>query len=94
MSYAQYLSENQMENAKTNRLKWLLDKTLGAGGCFEYRRSELGLLLGVPLDQVTDDHVTESFIASIQPETGFMWRYLANAQIGVQIGNSLFIHGV
>ena len=42
-----FLKENKLENAKCNRLKWLLSHTLGSPNAFEFRREELSLLKSI-----------------------------------------------
>jgi len=86
-----YFHENGLEDSKTNRLKWILHKTMNSPNAFEFRRQELSILLG--RENINDLEVTNSFIESVQPPHGFVFEYLENAQLAVAIGDTLFIHG-
>ena len=69
-----------------NRLRWILQNTMGSGRSFELRRQELGG------DNVTDDMVVHSFHESLQPN-GAMREYLKVGKLGVVLGDTLFVHG-
>eukprot|EP00658_Telonema_sp_P-2_P051578 TRINITY_DN3965_c0_g1_i3.p1 TRINITY_DN3965_c0_g1~~TRINITY_DN3965_c0_g1_i3.p1 ORF type:complete len:470 (-),score=104.96 TRINITY_DN3965_c0_g1_i3:64-1473(-) len=83
-------------NTVANHLKWILAKTMGAGGTFEYRRLELAKLnKNKPFDVgagITDQQVADSFVESLS-EGGNMREYLRNGKLAVQLGSTLFIHG-
>jgi len=77
-------------NTRTNRLKWMLECTLGCSRTFEYRRNELKALLNIP--NISDEMVTQSFLDSVKPD-GVVYKYLRNGNLAVAIGNTLFVHG-
>jgi len=77
-------------NTQANRLRWILDTSMGAQGMFELRRAELRLLRGI---DISDDDVVQSYLQSIESDTGCLWRYLQHAEMGFQWGDTLFIHG-
>lgn len=59
---------------------------------FPQRREELALLEGISADDVTDGQVTESFRQCLQP-SGWLYEYLQRAQLGVLLGETLFVDG-
>ena len=63
-------------NTRTNRLKWMLECTLGCSRTFEYRRNELKALLNIP---ISDEMVTQSFLDSVKPD-GVVYKYLRNGK--------------
>jgi len=67
----------------------MLKHEMGSDGEFEFRRQELAELRGVA---ASDDEVMHSYTESVAPD-GFMYKYLNSAQLGVRIGESLFVHG-
>lgn len=80
-------------NTRPNRLRWILDHTMTARGCFEYRREELTLLAEEGADEITDDDVVRSFVDSVERDDGFVWRYLQESQLALVFGDTLFVHG-
>eukprot|EP00441_Pelagodinium_beii_P007378 CAMPEP_0197702862 /NCGR_PEP_ID=MMETSP1338-20131121/125056_1 /TAXON_ID=43686 ORGANISM="Pelagodinium beii, Strain RCC1491" /NCGR_SAMPLE_ID=MMETSP1338 /ASSEMBLY_ACC=CAM_ASM_000754 /LENGTH=447 /DNA_ID=CAMNT_0043286745 /DNA_START=59 /DNA_END=1399 /DNA_ORIENTATION=+ len=80
-------------NTKANRLRWILEHTMTAGGAFEHRRKELALLEGQAEDSVTDDAVVQSFVDSVAKEDGFVWSYLFECSFAVVLDGTLFVHG-
>jgi len=62
------------------------------GGDVEVRREELAHLGGSCTDDVTDSEVLKSYEDSMKPG-GWMWEYLQLAQLGIQLGDTLFIYG-
>ena len=80
-------------NTLPNRLRWILDHTMTAKGAFEFRRRELARLRGVAEGEVDDDEVVRSFRDSVESEEGFVWQYLAQGQLLVLLGDTLFVHG-
>mgnify|MGYP006983395564 CR=1 FL=1 len=47
----------------------------------------------MPPDTIRDEEVLCNFVDSLERKDGFVRRYLEEAQIGVCIGNTLFVHG-
>lgn len=76
-------------NTSVNRLKWILEDTMGAPQAFESRRKELA---DINNKSVGDEDVFTSFRASVEPN-GFMRKYISLAQIGVIIGDTIIVHG-
>jgi len=77
-------------NTRANRLRWMLDCTLGARGQFESRRKELECLRG---REATDDEVVESYMGAVERDDGFLWKYFQHAEMAFRWGNTLFVHG-
>ncbi|CAK9011972.1 Serine/threonine-protein phosphatase [Durusdinium trenchii] len=71
-------------------LKTTLKRKMGAPHAFEQRRLELGQIRGE--SEVSDLDVVQSFQESVEPG-GFMLRFLQNAQLGLVLGDTLFVHG-
>ncbi len=67
----------QSLNTMANRLRWILDCTMGSVGDFEYRRSELALLEGKSRGDVPDADVVASFYNSVADADGFMRQCVA-----------------
>jgi len=61
-------------NTRIERLKYMLQCTMGCPKTFEFRREELGLLREVPAAQVTDDEVFDSFLSGVTPGAGGVMR--------------------
>lgn len=61
-------------NTRIERLKYMLQCTMGCPKTFEFRREELGLLREVPAAQVTDDDVFDSFLSGVTPGAGGLMR--------------------
>lgn len=74
------------------RIRWIFEKTMGAGGAFEFRREELNKLKGKP---ISDQEVLESFLSDFDPDTGLFSRYLSSAQLAYRdvANRALFVHG-
>jgi hypothetical protein len=89
------VSESQiMElNTMANRLRWILDCTMGSVGDFEFRRQELALLASKIVSDIDDAAVVESFYRSVADDEGFMRQYLQLGQLAVVIDSTLFVHG-
>ncbi|AHE68086.1 metallophosphoesterase [Legionella oakridgensis] len=93
-----YVSKLSTEQCQTLYLKWMLNETMGCGpfkgkpDTFEYRRMELAEISEQSAEQISDEMVTQSFIDSVAP-TGVISNYLRNAQLGVVLGETLFLHG-
>ncbi|KAG1707456.1 hypothetical protein DVH05_026654 [Phytophthora capsici] len=80
-------------NTKANRLKWMLEHTMGAQGDFERRRAELKLHKTVS-DQadVTDEEVVESYMDSVK-EGGVLYEYLLHGSLAFVAHQTLWVHG-
>lgn len=78
----------QKPQSAAERLKWILAKTMGSPGGFNYRRDELAAM-GRPHG---DEDVVESFFDLLVPE-GKLMKYLKYGKISVAIGDALFCHG-
>ena len=61
-------------NTRIERLKYMLQCTMGCPKTFEFRREELGLLREVPAAQVTDDDVFDSYLKEVTPGAGGIMR--------------------
>ena len=61
-------------------LRWIFTNTMGAGGAFEHRRTELG---GVPDDDVVDSYLDDPDLRA----------YQAESQLAFRDGATLFVHG-
>ena len=93
-----YVMGLDIETCQTLYLKWMLHETMGCGSfhnkptTFEYRRMELAAISKQPVEKISDDMVTRSFIDSVTP-SGYLSSYLKQAQLAHIIGETLFIHG-
>ncbi|KAL7514731.1 hypothetical protein ACHAXN_012051 [Cyclotella atomus] len=98
----------KVSGVRTERLKWMLEKTMGSVDAFELRRRELGRECAaiaksvcasparssdVTVAPVTDDEVTESYMLSCDPNDGVMNQYLIRAKLIIKFGPALFMHG-
>uniref|UniRef100_M4BWE1 Calcineurin-like phosphoesterase domain-containing protein n=1 Tax=Hyaloperonospora arabidopsidis (strain Emoy2) TaxID=559515 RepID=M4BWE1_HYAAE len=89
------LPDNNIEavNTKTNRLKWMLDHTMGSGGDFERRRSELVLRQEVgDMNNVMDENVVKSYVDSVK-EGGVLRDFLLHGNLAFVAHQTLFVHG-
>jgi hypothetical protein len=90
-------------NTPVNRLKYILEHTMGAPRAFEYRRQELAELrrgpTSFPASSITDEDVLTSYRRSIDParvdrgDDAFVYEYLRCAQLGLVFGDALIVHG-
>jgi len=90
---SEHLLAQNLSDTRVNRLRWMLQHTLGSPGAFEYRRQELAELTGTPINKISDENVVESFVGAVKDDNGVVNNYLRSAQIGVIIGDTLFVHG-
>ncbi|CAJ1376934.1 unnamed protein product [Effrenium voratum] len=90
---AKFLETKRQPNTAVSRLKWMLRHTLGAPGAFNYRREELAILRNAEVDQISDEEVVASFQRSVLHPQGEVRSYLRAAQIGLILGDTLFVHG-
>lgn len=79
-------------NTKPNRLRWILDHTMGAAGDFERRRTELQQMRGSALGEVGDEAVVASYLESVA-DGGVMVELLRHAHLVVGVDETLFVHG-
>ena len=77
-------------NTKTNRLKWILEHTMGAQGDFERRRTEL--MLRQDVDDVTNEDVVKSYVESVM-EGGALREFLLHGSLAFVAHQTLFVHG-
>lgn len=82
-------------NTMPNRLRWILDCTMGSVGDFEYRRKEMAMLSEgrLSVGDIDDDAVVASFYESVAHEDGFMRQYMLLGQLAVTLDNTLYVHG-
>lgn len=94
----QYINDLSISTCLTLYLKWMLTETMGCGSihqkpaAFDYRRRELAQISNQPLDNISDNMVTQSFIDAVS-ETGLFTQYLQYTQLGKILGDTLFLHG-
>ena len=100
-----HLENHKLKDTRVERVKWMLGQTMGAAGTFENRRTELADIRSatgsdgdthsgaVVSNEVTDEEVAASFYDSVATEDGAVMQYLRHAQMGVCIGNTVFVHG-
>ena len=93
---AQDQKSDRVRDADTrmNRLKYILDCTMGAVGDFENRREELRRLelASHEAASVSDEQVVASYMSSLE-EGGFMRQLLFRGKLACIIGDTLFVHG-
>ena len=65
---------------------------MGSPKAFALRREELAHLAQKAVSDISEEEVLNSFYRSVQQD-GEVTSYLQNAQIGVIIGDTLFVHG-
>lgn len=79
-------------NTKVNRLKYMLEHTMGSQGDFERRRGELARKRQQEPTAVDDQAVLRSFEQSVQ-EGGVIREYLLHGSLAFAAQGSLFVHG-
>lgn len=79
-------------NGRANRLRWILDCTMGSQGDFERRRTELAIIGGCEPSAITDDAVVASYLDSVR-SGGVMLEYLQHGVLAVGIDSTLYVHG-
>eukprot|EP00164_Ancoracysta_twista_P007886 GFYU01011287.1.p1 GENE.GFYU01011287.1~~GFYU01011287.1.p1 ORF type:complete len:476 (-),score=136.32 GFYU01011287.1:121-1548(-) len=79
-------------NTKENRLKWILDETMGAIGEFDFRQDELAIMKGCDKKDISSSEVVDSYLKSVQPG-GVIYEYLHSGVLAKIIGRSLYCHG-
>jgi hypothetical protein len=81
----------QAANTVANRIKWMLDTTMGAAGDFERRRQELSIITN-NVKPITDEQVAKSYMDSVLPN-GEMYEFLSLGQLAFIHEGTLFVHG-
>jgi hypothetical protein len=84
----------QRKDNKVNRLKYILEKSMGAAKAFEYRREEISIINKMNIANITDEDVLNSFLSDFE-ESGRMKNYIQNSQmLYLTEDGSLVAHGV
>jgi len=91
MTLASYLAAHNVPDSRPNRLKYMLEHTLGCKNTFEHRRTEMARLLSRDVDGITDEEVTEHIVEDV--ERGALSEFLDKGQIAVRLGDTMFVHG-
>jgi Calcineurin-like phosphoesterase len=79
-------------DSAADRLRWMLNYTMGSPRAFEYRRWELQAE-GDNRTIVSDHDVVESYRQSCDPVTGEISHYLRHAHLMLRLGEVAFVHG-
>jgi len=79
-------------NSRANRLRWILDCTMGSQGDFERRRSELAALARNEPSAISDEEVVKSYVESVR-DGGVMRDFLSLGVLAVGIDSTLYVHG-
>lgn len=79
-------------NTKVNRLKYMLEHTMGSQGDFDRRRRELARKRQEEPSAVDDQTVLQSYEESVQ-EGGVIREYLLHGSLAFTAHGSLFVHG-
>lgn len=96
-----YLEQNNYEINIVNRLKYILEYTMGSSGSFEKRRAELAILLNKSASSISDEDIVTSFLNSIAPypvnvkntNDNYLLKYLQYGKIAYIFGEHIFVHG-
>ena len=96
-----YLEQNNYEINIVNRLKYILEYTMGSSGSFEKRRAELAILLNKSASSISDEDIVNSFLNSIAPHPvnvkntndNYLLKYLQYGKIAYIFGEHIFVHG-
>ncbi|KAG7400973.1 hypothetical protein PHYBOEH_003563 [Phytophthora boehmeriae] len=75
-------------NTKVNRLKWMLEHTMGSQGDFSRRRDELRSREA----EVSDEDVVNSYMSSVE-NGGVIRDYLLHGSLAFVMHQTLFVHG-
>ncbi|MBF0544948.1 MAG: metallophosphoesterase [Candidatus Riflebacteria bacterium] len=89
--FHQWIQGKNLPNNRSNRLKWILERTMGSPSAFELRRSELASENGVNPAAISDDQVTGSYLSDTTPG-GLLFRILKSSVIMAHVGKTLFVH--
>ncbi|KAH7460235.1 uncharacterized protein KRP23_14603 [Phytophthora ramorum] len=83
----------QAANTKVNRLKWMLEHTMGAQGDFERRRAELSSRQEVDgKNEVSEEDVVKSYVNSVE-DGGVLREFLLHGSLAFITHQTLFVHG-
>lgn len=82
-------AKSEAGESAVDRLKYILAKTMGSPGGFEYRKAELAIL-GKPN---SDEDVVQSYLDQVDGPASPLMKYLSHAVIAVNFGDVLFCHG-
>ncbi|GAB9464258.1 hypothetical protein Gpo141_00001694 [Globisporangium polare] len=83
----------QAANTKVNRLKWMLEHTMGAQGDFERRRKEIASRANnLQATAPSDENVLQSYLDSVRGG-GVLREYLELGSLAFTAHNTLFVHG-
>ena len=101
ISIREYLEKNNYEINIVNRLKYILEYTMGSSGSFEKRRVELAILLNKNAKLISDEDIVNSFLNSVSPRPvnvknsndNYLLKYLKYGKISYIFGEHIFIHG-
>jgi len=77
-------------NTPANRVRWMLEATMGSAGDFERRKQELSIITGK--QEISDEEVVESFLSSVRPG-GEQYEFLKLGQLAYIHEETLFVHG-
>lgn len=96
-----YLEQNNYEINIVNRLKYILEYTMGSSGSFEKRRAELAILLNKSASSISDEDIVASFLNSVAPHPvnvkntndNYLLKYLQYGKIAYIFGEHIFVHG-
>ena len=96
-----YLEQNNYEINIVNRLKYILEYTMGSSGSFEKRRAELSILLNKSASSISDQDIVASFLNSVAPHPvnvkttndNYLLKYLQYGKIAYIFGEHIFVHG-
>jgi len=82
-------AKSEAGESAVDRLKYILAKTMGSPGGFDYRKAELAIL-GKPN---ADEDVVQSYLDQVDGPYSPLMKYLQRAVIAVNFGEVLFCHG-
>ncbi|MCM2276992.1 MAG: hypothetical protein NDJ89_02830 [Oligoflexia bacterium] len=79
-------------DARAPRLRWVLERRMGAPHAFEFRRKELASRRRVKVARISDSDVVASFLKDLEPG-GLLREYLSRSQIVYEHEGTLYTHG-
>ena len=96
-----YLKDNNYDLNIKNRLKYIVERTMGNKDGFEKRRVELSIILKKNINNISDNDVISSFLNSVLPKPknitqsndNYMLKYLIQGQLVHIFGEHIFVHG-
>eukprot|EP00931_Biecheleriopsis_adriatica_P086716 TRINITY_DN61326_c0_g1_i1.p1 TRINITY_DN61326_c0_g1~~TRINITY_DN61326_c0_g1_i1.p1 ORF type:complete len:903 (+),score=182.54 TRINITY_DN61326_c0_g1_i1:337-2709(+) len=74
------------------KLQYIFNHRMNSKGEFEFRRQELAELNNCSQAEINDDEVAASYKKALG-HGGWTREYLRNGQLGILIGDALFVHG-